>query len=263
MNQIKIENRIYTYPSSYDEICSRQELTQILDILDLPITHNQAKSEALEVFLPTEKIFSQHPKFLNKEAKTNKIKRIKLFKYYLLKTVDWITKLDITRNILKFIIIGDQICYAPEERFANITLGQWANAHPQLFFYFHTKDIEHLHKLIAILYLPKGEEFQTQNIEEKATQVALLSEPIKQICLSYITRNWEELTIRFQDSVLKNEEGKGKRAKPQPPNWNRTIFSLSNGDITRLEEIMRQPLYQALLFLEDNRKQIERSTKPQ
>lgn len=265
MNKIKIGKQEYYYPSSYDEVENRAQLLRILDIIDQPITLSQAKSQVLEVFLPINKIMKDHPKLYVEEVQTlrneSKLKLTQsgLFKYQLLETVDFIKTLDISKNVLEYISMFGKKYYQPLERLENITLGQWANAHLSLFFYTHKKEAEDLHKLIATLYCYPGENFKREDFNKKVHRVAFLPELVKKLCLVYISRNWEQVTMRFQNSVFKRSEEAeaGNMEAPSPPNWNKIIFALANDDITRLEEVGNQPLYTTLLFLEENHRKIE------
>lgn len=265
MNKIKIGKQEYYYPSSYDEIENRDQLLQILDILDQPITLSQAKSKVLEVLLPIKKIMKDHPKLYAEEVQAlRKESRLKLtqsglFKYQLLETVDFIKMLDISKNVLEYISMFGKKYYQPLERLENITLGQWANAHLSLFFYTHKKEAEDLHELIATLYCYPEEKFDRDAFNKKVNRVAFLPELVKKLCLVYISRNWEQITSRFKRSVFKKSESAeaGNLEAPRPPDWNKIIFALAGDDITRLEQVGNQPLYTTLLFLEENHRKIE------
>jgi len=254
MNQIVIDGKSFSSPSSWNELTQKQ-LLFVSRLFHGQLTMIDFKLRALFNFIsitPTVKI-RLHPEDT----------------YFLCETLDFLfEKVSLTRNLLPILKTGWRTYLGPSDAMKNCTFGEFTIANSLLDSFTSTKDQKYLDEMVAILYRPKKWFwFIRKNFTDKQdARKNFVNRSLKKRCQMMASLDYYEKysVFLFFSGVLNSlpelypyvyqQQGD---SSGEDNGWASLIISLADGktDDNSLETIMNSNLYNVLIGLNKKAKE--------
>lgn len=266
MINIKVNDRFYWFPSSWDELSSDElmflvskilrnqsikiiKLTLTLKILSLRVMKKDSDEiEGLEYFSVVDKskyefqissyaldLISEKLNFLFNE-KTEKDGTSKTY-----------VESKLTKNLIPEFSAGNIVFAGPKQALSDITFHQFILSEHYFTRYTKTNDVEHLNKFIASLYNRKSEDFSEDNISVNAALIAGICMSKKIAIKLFYEGSKAFLSEKFPLVFTGGVKGKLTIID----GYMKVINSLSGNDVTKHDEIRSSKLYEVMYALND------------
>lgn len=168
-------------------------------------------------------------------------------------------KLDHIENHLPIIEVGDQKWLGPKAALANISFGQYLAANDAFHDFHNTKDIVFLDLLVTHLYVPEGQHYNPEHVDQRLVAVAQIDVAVKygvclffQACQQWIATNnaldiggghLVDLTVLFKKSESNTTGVPGIGLKS-------TLYDLAETQVFGdLNQTAAHNLFEILVFL--------------
>ncbi len=176
---------------------------------------------------------------------------------YFSKKMDWISKYYI--GITPIQKIGRY--QAVDRLLRDITFAQYLSIENEYQAFLFTKKEQHLHKLMATLYL-KGKKYDDSLTDKKAKRFARASEVEKIATIMWIMGIKEYFKIKFKDLFISFSSGEETDEAPDMLEIvNSQVRALTDGDITKENAVMQSQTWTALKELNNKAKESKNLTK--
>jgi hypothetical protein len=189
-------------------------------------------------------------------------------KYKLFELVGFISDLKpYSSFIIDHLEVDGKLFYAPKPRLKGMTFGQFIFADSFFKNYRDTTNPEEMASFLAALYLPSGEKFKEELIEQNIPAMNKVDAVTREaifinylLIFQWIVQLYPLLFPRIENEKKKTEaNGTEKIPQRDPKAWIKVFDSLVGDDIVNQDKYARLPVHNVFRYLTEKRKEAMRS----
>ncbi len=254
MNQVEIDGKTYSMPSTWNEL-TRKQILFVSRLFQGQLSMVDFKLRALFDFL---------------SVKSKVIKRIHPEDaYFLCESLDFLFKeVTLTKNLLPVIGTGWRKWVGPSDAMMNCTFGEFTMANSLLDAFYKTNEPKYLDEMVAVLYRPrkrfwfirKGftdnqnprQRLAIRSLETRCKRMSAVDYSIKYSVFLFFSGVLNSLPVLYPYVY----ERKGDSGR-EDNGWASLIISLADGktDDKSLETVMNSNLYNVMIGLNKKAKE--------
>lgn len=145
-----------------------------------------------------------------------------------------------------------QKSYPANQYMYDATLRQYVTADNFFHAYSHTLDASHLNQLVASIYLRKKQEFDDHKVAERAKYFANVATYVKYTVYMYFAGLKDYLAKEYPKIFAK-----GSSKTSMKEQLNTMLRNLTNGDVTKREDVLNTNLHDALSELNSLKAEVD------
>jgi hypothetical protein len=254
MNQVEIDGKTYSMPSTWNEL-TRKQVLFVSRLFQGQLTMADFKLRALFDFLSVrQKVIKRiHPEDV----------------YFLCDTLEFLfSEVSLTRNLLPVFRTGRRKYTGPSDAMMNCTFGEFTMVNSLLDAFTKTKEQKYLNEMVAVLYRPRKwfwfirrsftdnqdprKKFVNRSLKSRCKRMATVDYSIKYSVLLFFSGVLNSLPVLYPYVY----EQKGD-AGSEDNGWASLIISLADGktDDKSLETVMNSNLYNVMIGLNKKAKE--------
>jgi len=189
-------------------------------------------------------------------------------KYKLFELIGFISDLKpYSSFIIDHLEINGKSFYAPKPRLKGMTFGQFIFADSFFKNYQETSNPEEMTSFLAALYLPSGEKFTEELIEQNAHVMKKVDAVTREVIFinyllifQWIVELYPLLFPRVENEKKKSaKDGSENTPQHDPKAWIKVFDSLVGDDIVNQDKYARLPFHNVFRYLTEKRKESMRS----